>query len=133
MDSNQVYASLIAMALLSTQERDWLARKSFINYYNRNWGLWRNKAPYVSLARNLYITDKTISGLRGVPLPSQQSFHASLVRGLITFRTFEKLVNRKFPYDPNDPKSVGPVQMITVVAWLFAKLIIDEDWAVITS
>jgi hypothetical protein len=62
---------------------------------------------------------------RGLAPPDERRFHAWLFDGLLRFQPFEKVVNYKFPYNPR--------AMLPVVANLFAKLIIDEDWPTITS
>jgi hypothetical protein len=122
------------MALLSTTERNWLAQENFITYYNGGW-VRTNKDPYILLAKNLYIREKTRNNLLrlGIPPPTPQQLHVPLSGALLTFRAFTRLINRKYPYDPNNPNSVKPISMAGLAASLFAMLIIDEDWAAITS
>src|SRR5712692_2811278 len=117
------------MPLLNTKERDWLARKSFLSYYNRTWIVWRNKQPYLDLARGLYSVVKVRRSLRGLPPPDEQRFYPVLFQSLINFRPFKKLVKTKFIY--NTSQSI--LGKLPIVAGYFAKLIIDKDWKEITK
>jgi DNA polymerase III epsilon subunit-like protein len=122
------------MALLSTAGRDWLDQENFITYYNRKWIFWANKTPYINLAKQLYNIEVGKNALYApnLPPPTSQQLHVPLSGALLTFRTFTRLINKKYPYDPNNPK-VKPISMAMLAASLFAMLIIDEDWAAITS
>src|SRR5258706_9165722 len=114
------------MGLLTISEKSWLDKYTFISYYRKKWPWRENKEPYIDLAKRLYSIVRHAAAANKLPAPDEHVFYPMLYRGMLGFPPFKKLIASTFPY--NRQKSA-----IMNTARLFAKLIIDEDWAVITS